>query len=232
MTKYDKIQGSSGLLTQLTLAGAAALAGSAVNAQIVVVPVNQNIGFAPGDLSSFTSALPGANQFTLQKVQLFGIATSNGFFKSNILLNGLWFSNSYVKVRAQGYFTAARGPAGKTFSQIGTHSRNSSAIIDLVAPNGHVNSFQNEYFAFTFQDTTKGNQTDYGWIQASLTNGAYNGLTLDIIAYAYDSSGALIKTGDRGIAPVPEPSSSLALAALSALTLGAAGVRRLKALKD
>jgi hypothetical protein len=51
------------LLAHLTLAGAAALAGSTANAQITVVNVNETVGFGAGDIGSFTSSLPGIAQF-------------------------------------------------------------------------------------------------------------------------------------------------------------------------
>ena len=90
-------------------------------------------------------------------------------------------------------------------------------------------TFSNRYFGFKFEDTTHGGQIDYGWIDASLTDNSYNNLTLHIGSFAYDTSGARIETGQT--TGVPEPYPAVVLAAFGALTLGAVGVRRLKALQ-
>jgi hypothetical protein len=84
------------------------------------------------------------------------------------------------------------------------------------------------YIAFRFAPTTPGSY-DYGWIELSSdTVGGYTA-SVTIAAYAYDLSGAQVFNGQT--TSVPEPSAAVALAAFSALALGAVGVRRLKALK-
>ena len=59
MTRPTTSHTSKTMLSHLTLAGAAALTASSANAQIMVVPVNENVGFAPGDLTTLTLAVPG-----------------------------------------------------------------------------------------------------------------------------------------------------------------------------
>ena len=63
MTTQSTSANRKALLTHLTVAGGAALISTTANAQIMKVLVNQEVGYAPGDLTSFTSALPGTNQF-------------------------------------------------------------------------------------------------------------------------------------------------------------------------
>jgi len=84
--------------------------------------------------------------------------------------------------------------------------------------------FNNLYLSFEFKDSTLvGNPIRYGWAELSLANGNLSTLNdfpkLTISSWAYDTTGAQLRTG-----VVPEP-SSMAIIALGALTLGAAGVR-------
>ena len=82
------------------------------------------------------------------------------------------------------------------------------------------------YLAFEFKDSSKtGSPLRYGWVGITVANGdLYDGdyPQLTVSGWAYDDTGAQIAMGFQG--PVPEP-SSMALLALGALTLGAAGVR-------
>ena len=80
-------------------------------------------------------------------------------------------------------------------------------------------SYSNQFALFRFD---VGSQTDYGWLELSLRNGFDTGPIVDVIGYAYDTSGKPIPAG-----AVPEP-KHLPLA-LAALALGAIGVRELRA---
>jgi hypothetical protein len=76
--------------------------------------------------------------------------------------------------------------------------------------------FTDQYYIFQFET---GGLIQQGWLEASLAAGP----DLTVIAYAYDSSGALLPAGDTGISPEP---SSLSEGALETLVLDAAGLRR------
>jgi hypothetical protein len=120
--------------------------------------------------------------------------------------------------------------AGMKFSTIG------GAIINLLTGAGAVAirtadgmggsgaAFSDQYYAFTFTDTSS--QTHYGWMYGSLSGGV-DDLSYNLISYAYDTTpGEVIETGQT-MSGVPEP-STLVMGAMAALVLGAAGVRRWK----
>jgi hypothetical protein len=257
---------SKSLLAHLMVAGTAALAGSAANAQIVVTNVNENIGFAPGDVSSFVSSLPGPVQFNIFRESFTGLGIPDWIEIQS--QNGLPTSRgAYLNVMAQRQFihtgygkhgghtrivpgSIETVPAGEKWGSIegiGVRSDSvakvylaktwtgfsSSNTRTLSNTNPSRDRFTDGYFAFQFTDANRGYQLDYGWIKASLTDDTLNDLNLHIDSYAYDPTGAQIAMGDAGTAgtTVPEPNAALALAALSALTLGTTSVKRFKALQ-
>ena len=228
-------------MTHLTVAGTAALAAANANAQIIVTDVNVDIGYGPGgQATSFTSSLPGLSQFIIGH----GNPTSNGHFVSAF---GTSAPNAYLAFKtartSYGLFELTKSPAGQRFgSAPGTVSTfagfasvlrtvsatTSGATFNTTIYKGYA-PFTDGYFLYTFADTTN-NQIDYGYIKASLTDDTFNGLNLHISSYAYDLSGREIRAGELPL-NVPEPSAAIALAALGALSLGAVGVRRMKALQ-
>jgi hypothetical protein len=209
------------LLAQLTLAGGAALAGSTANAQVTVVPVNETVGFGPGETPFVVSSLPGVCQFAIFTTQ----------FNPNVHTVAFSTAGSALTVKAGStYFNT---PAGKKFSTIsGPTFFKSTLVLSTV----HGFTFTNlsgplpTYLSFRFAPTP-GGPFDYGWIELGGFGTPYGGAFVTIDEYAYDLSGAQLPNGQT-FSSVPEPSPALALAALSALALGAAGVRRLKALRS
>lgn len=213
MTKQSNSNNRNSLLTHLTVAGSAALISTTANAQIIRVNVNQDVGYAAGDLASFTSALPGGNQFKLSR--------GNNSVGRSIDFNAVGSNVYNVQVRRTSVVIAV-APLGKTFNGVGTGAGGAS-----IRQNA---TYTDQYFLFSFKSTTAG-ITKYGFIEAGLTDKTQANLNLHITAYAYDTSGAKIVTATATPA-VPEPSAAIVLAAFSALTLGAVGVRRLKALRN
>lgn len=219
---------NNGLFTQLTLAGTAALAGSVANAQVTVVPINETVGFN-ADVTSFISSLPGTSQFTLA---LHTTATSNGIAGGIQLKKAA--GNWALAVNSGSYLNFA---AGRKFSTIAaTGNVKSNAQFVSFAHNGTsaqsagYNGISPSYVSFQFTDTANSNQIDYGWIELGLVSFGSNHAYVSVIEYAYDLSGNQLAGGQT--TSVPEPSQAVALAAFGALILGAAGVRRLKALRN
>ena len=82
----------------------------------------------------------------------------------------------------------------------------------------------NTYLLFRFTGGSLA-QDLYGWAQLNVTLPGNHGLEVTLVDWAYDTSGAQIPAGDTG---TPEP-STFALTGLSALALGATGLRRWRA---
>ena len=237
MTTPKTRSSNKGLMTHLTVAGTAALAAANANAQIIVNDVNVDIGYGPGEQSSFISSLPGLSQFVIAH----GNPANNGHFVSAF---GTSAPNAYLAFKtartSYGLFETTKSPAGQRFhsapGNVSTFAGFASVLRTVSATTGGATfnttiyrgytPFTDGYFLYTFTDTTNNNQIDYGYIKASLTDDTFNGLNLHISSYAYNLSGREVGAGE-----VPEPSAAVALAALSALTLGAVGVRRMKALQ-
>lgn len=225
-----------GLLTQLTLAGTAALTGSSAHAQIVVTDVNENIGYAPGDLSSFTSSLPGTGQFHIGRTGFQWQPSHSSWYVRTLAANS---TNTQNPGFGHGAQFKTHGdivdvlPAGRVWSTISGGTGGFILNVNDNVPGLSVPTqptYTDQYLAFRFPAPTTPGQQDYGWVEVSLIDNTYADMTIHIDSYAYDASGNPLPTGDRGTS-VPEPAAAVALAALSALALGAVGVRRMKALK-
>jgi len=210
------------MFTLLTLAGGAALAGSAANAQVIVVPVNETVGFnfGAGDIPGFISSLPGASQFAI---------FDTGTFFVHVVEAADIAGSVTVRGQFQNGFSYANTPFGKQFNTIIGPTFHSGPLVfstsEGSAGNAFVGSFPS-YLSFRFAPTTPGTY-DYGWLELGGFGTPYDDAFVNIIDYAYDlTPGQQLPNGT-----VPEPSPAAALAAFGALALGAAGVRRLKALR-
>ncbi len=89
---------------------------------------------------------------------------------------------------------------------------------------GHTpaNSYDHQYLAWQFSDSTQSGALRYGWMEIGLSIINYpTGPNVTLYGYAWDNTGAKPTMGQQ---PVPEP-TSVSLLALGALALGARGLR-------
>ncbi|TSA41933.1 MAG: hypothetical protein D4R57_00020 [Verrucomicrobiales bacterium] len=91
-------------------------------------------------------------------------------------------------------------------------------------------SYDHKYLAWQFGDSTQGGATRYGWIEIGLQVNGYTagGPLVTIYKYGWDNTGAKPNMGQM---PVPEP-SAMAMTVLSAMALGARGVRSWRQKRD
>jgi PEP-CTERM motif len=204
-----------------------ALAGTEVDAGIIVTNVNQNIGFGPSDVSSVTmSNLPGGNSGV--------VVAASQYLGTKIRSLGVFGSLAhYFRIKtfqSSGDRFALRLNAGMKWGSIGG-GKYSYGLANVKTSKGsgpNVGTFTDKYFAFEFKDSSQGDALRYGWIEGSLTDDTYGNMTYHFTACAYDDTGAQIAMGQ---ASVPEPATANLMLLGGALVVGAAGVRRWKRAK-
>jgi hypothetical protein len=209
------------VLASVAAAGVSLLTCQSADAGTIdVFNPNVNVGFAAGDVTNFKldiASLKGSG-FSLVRNSAKGV-------------NTLWFGSVdtnkfdvHFKTHSESNLPVP-GNYGKKFSQIGNFTTRLFVTLQTLSVNGagRGSSFSEEYYAFSFIDTS--NQTHYGWIYGTLS-GAYSNLNYNLISWAYDTTpGVEIGMGYTGESGTPEPSTA-ALGAMAALILGAAGVRK------
>lgn len=90
-------------------------------------------------------------------------------------------------------------------------------------------SYDHQYLAWQFGDSTQGDATRYGWIEIGLQVNNYpTGPLATIYRYGWDNTGAKPTMGQLS---VPEPNAA-AIVALGAMALGARGVRAWRHKRD
>ncbi len=227
MSSADR-RGSTGrrlaALGALSSAGLA-FAGTDAEAGVVVTTVNGtagvNIGFAAGDLPSFApSALPGGNSNIYigrgsvghsRSLFVSGLPAKSGFVIGDFERFGLNFVSTVQKGATNGHHGGSVGFLSGGFITV---ANSSHSFLGPFAPS---------YFLFAFLDA---GQPLFGWIYGSLPDSSYDNMTFNLIAYAYDDTGAILPAG-----AVPEPGTAVQGLLAGALIGGAAGVRRWKKAK-
>ena len=204
-----------------SLAAAVALLAvdqSADAGTMVVQNPNVTVGHNAGDLARFAFNLntgnPGGMKskgMVLTQSTSFGVIFANGAGQNR---GPAWFKtvgsgSSYAKPIAPGVTWNGAGGGSTTIS------------VQAQTSGGGLTPFSDEYYLFYFVDSSSAKH--YGWIFGSLTSNSYH-----LTSYAYDTTpNQVVAAGDTVGSTVPEP-SSLALGAMGALVLGAAGVRKWK----
>ena len=132
-----------------------------------------------------------------------------------------------------GYMTSSGTWSGPSSTWVKWGSHMTGSYRGTITP-GHSNFNTTHFNAGNFSDKfalfqfTGGGSPIYGWLKLSseVTNDL--GPKVTVTAWAYDTSGAQLASGDIGDTSTPEP-STLGLTSLAALALGADGLRRWRA---
>ena len=231
------------LKSLLTLASGAASLGAlapsaeAGKADIVYTPfgTGMTVGFGGGQEASVTRSLPGGATITLNREAKTDNA-SNRILARIVGVGGAFARQPNSRSAAtnpQGTNVALRTAYGKNWNDA---ARNASGtfgniILSTITSNflvgpGTFNT--TKYLLFKFTDTSRGNQTEYGWIgmSAATYTGDKLGMSVTFTGWAYDNSGAVIFAGDKGLTPVPEVSTGVVSALMAAMFVGGVELRR------
>jgi hypothetical protein len=214
-------------LASLSALGAGVLGGTVGTAEASSIvfsgPVNANVGVCPQCGGSAVISGPnGAG----------GLLLATSFRTNSSGSARLHFVNLYGRAGARGTgfrMLLAAFPQNSKWGTRRTSAGSELVVGQIVSSEGNVSehstSFQgaDRYLLFRF---TGGSlpYAMYGWAEL-LVSFPNHGLDVDLVDWAYDTSGAQIPAGDTG---TPEP-STLVTTGLAALALGARGLRSWRA---
>ncbi|HTS76002.1 MAG TPA: hypothetical protein VMG40_07355 [Bryobacteraceae bacterium] len=193
--------------------------------------INESVGFN-GSASHFSVTLGTLGKFNFQRTQrnvgstgnakirrIYGTGVSGGLKFAAVSGHMQIFGASATWGERSG--SGTKEALGKRFFGLNTFSHSTS---------GGNPAFTDKYALFHFGPSAG----DYGWVELSLqlanaggSSGA-NGPNVTIVSYAYDNDGVILAAGSETESPEP---STFELSGLAALALGAAGVRRWRAVR-
>jgi hypothetical protein len=225
-------------LSALGVGALGAIAGPAEAGIIYSGTLDENIGFGPGYGTKATIAGPGGADGILDLqvsvcnspcgavFHLVELNAHQGVNGTNFLLQGNrnsipWAASAYAFPQGAEFGPSSQAP----IARFGYIAKSSVQAFITTFQQTNFNS-TDRYLLFTFGGGDLP-QRLYGWAQFSVAPipGNFSGPDVTLIDWAYDNSGAQIPAGDTG---TPEP-STFALTGLSALALGAAGLRSWRA---
>jgi len=204
------------ILASLSASAAALVAGNAP-ASIITIPVNLTVG-AGGISNHIFTQLPGA-PFGIKSITSSSVSRLIDFVVPAHTIEFRFQSGAIVRtVAGKTYGQAGTGPApnGKDFLA-------SATTANQIRFSGQGNALA-LYTPFKFTANTGG--TDYGFVTGTVNGTNFSSLSYTLDALTYDNTGVKIETGASPIV-VPEPASL----ALLAMAIGAAAMRRRRAIK-
>jgi hypothetical protein len=218
-------------------AGALGVAGTAEAGTIQYTALDHEIGFSAttkpaGSVSTFNAPIvPGISAYFRRSAQ----TNSLGSFERRLHLSARLSVGVNIAGGLLGFAVSTAQPgqawkAGQPYAGgllLGRHTFTTSGFNAF----GKINHNEDFYELFAFVKSSNAKE-DYGWIHLNETVSSTAGPDLHILGIAYDSSGATIGAGvtQSTVSSTPEP-STVALASLSALALGAVGLRRWRAVR-
>jgi len=221
----------SSLPSLLTLAAGASALPLAADAGIVYTSLGaKTVGFGGGQLTVYDIYLPGTA--AVEFVRSMGSISSThrilahqkgGYVRigrqSNARseVNSIGGINVAFRTNSGANWNKAARTGQATFGNI-VRSINWGTVM-TTGPG----AFSNKYLLFSFENSSSGNQLEYGWVgmsAATVTAGNTSKMSVTLTGWAYDDTGAKITAG-----AIPEPGSAT-LAMGGALVLGAAGLRQ------
>ncbi|WP_309387783.1 hypothetical protein [Cerasicoccus frondis] len=199
------------LKSLLTLSvGAAALPSVSDAAIVYSGTLNEQIGFGGSGVENYTLNLPGTVGLTIER-------SSNAIYGNRV---GVYNNGgTLAQIRVSGTDVAITG-AGPTFNAVGLSSATNGrlGLVNASSATFGAGSFSNQYMAFSFNDSTAGGATRYGWAELSQIIGPTTDPLVTLHSWAYDDTGATIAMG-AGASAIPE-ASTVTMSAFGALALG------------
>jgi hypothetical protein len=222
----------SPLSSLLTLAAGASALPFTADAAIVHTTLGPQttVGFGAGQLTVFDISLPGTAKVEFSR----SVGTSST--TPRILAHQ---SGGYVRIGRQsnhrsdvipgigGANVAFRTNAGANWNNVARTGISTSANIIRSVNSGTAattgpGAFSNKYLLFSFKNSLKGNQLQYGWVgmsAATVTAGTPEEMSVTLTDWAYEDTGLKINAG-----AIPEPTTASLL--MAAMVVGGAALRR------